>query len=102
MGLLGSKYFAENMGIDPDKVNLMVNLDMVGRLREGNGLQVGGVGTAAGLAVTRVISFNDTTTAQPQFHRRGLRPFGPLLVLREGHSGACVHYRGSSRLSHSL
>ena len=35
---------------DPSNVNLMVNLDMVGRMKEGNGVQVGGVGTAAGLA----------------------------------------------------
>ena len=34
MGLLGSKYFADNPGIDLSKVNAMINLDMVGRLQE--------------------------------------------------------------------
>ena len=73
MGLLGSKYFVENMGIDPASVNLMVNLDMVGRLREGNGLQVGGVGTAAGLR-DKVASFNDTTLLSLSFTEEGYGP----------------------------
>jgi len=73
MGLLGSKYFVENMGIDPAAVNLMVNLDMVGRLREGNGLQVGGVGTAAGLR-DRVASLNDTTLLSLSFTEEGYGP----------------------------
>ena len=73
MGLLGSKYFAENMSVDPSKVNLMVNLDMVGRLREGNGLQVGGVGTATGLR-DAVTSFNDTTLLSLSFTEEGYGP----------------------------
>jgi len=73
MGLLGSKFFAENMGIDPAAVNLMVNLDMVGRLQEGNGLQVGGVGTAAGLR-DKVASFNDTTLLSLSFTDEGYGP----------------------------
>ncbi len=73
MGLLGSKYFAENMGIDPAAVNLMVNLDMVGRLKEGNGLQVGGVGTAARLRDI-VSSLNDTTELSLSFTEEGYGP----------------------------
>lgn len=73
MGLLGSKYFVENMGIDPARVNLMVNLDMVGRLKEGNGLQVGGVGTASGLR-DKVASFNDTTLLSLSFTDEGYGP----------------------------
>ena len=34
LGLLGSNYFVENSTIDLAKVQLMVNLDMVGRLDE--------------------------------------------------------------------
>ena len=49
MGLLGSKYFTENPGIDLTKVNAMINLDMIGRLQDSTSLQVGGVGTAEGL-----------------------------------------------------
>ncbi len=73
MGLLGSKYFVDNMAFEANTVNLMVNLDMVGRLREGNGLQVGGVGTAAGLRDT-VTSFNDTTLLSLSFTTEGYGP----------------------------
>jgi hypothetical protein len=73
MGLLGSKYFVENMGINPSAVNLMVNLDMVGRMKEGNGVQVGGAGTAAGLRDT-VLSFNDTTLLSLSFTEEGYGP----------------------------
>ncbi len=48
-GLLGSKHFTDDPGIDLSKVNVMINLDMVGRLNETNNLQISGVGTATGL-----------------------------------------------------
>jgi hypothetical protein len=48
-GLLGSKYFVDNAGINLARVNAMLNLDMVGRLNETNNLQISGVGTATGL-----------------------------------------------------
>ncbi len=46
-GLLGSKYFVNNSPIDLKAVNAMVNLDMVGRLRETKVLQISGTGTTA-------------------------------------------------------
>ena len=73
MGLLGSKYFVENTGIDPSAVNLMINLDMVGRMKEGNGLQVAGVGTAAGLRDT-VMAYADTTALSLAFTNEGYGP----------------------------
>jgi aminopeptidase YwaD len=48
-GLLGSKYFTNDPGIDLSKVNAMINLDMVGRLTDTTNLQIFGVGTASGL-----------------------------------------------------
>lgn len=45
MGLLGSNYFAKNPTIDLSKVNFMLNMDMVGRLREDKTLSVSGTGT---------------------------------------------------------
>jgi hypothetical protein len=48
-GLLGSKHFANDPGINLTRVNVMINLDMVGRLNETNNLQISGVGTAEGL-----------------------------------------------------
>lgn len=46
MGLLGSNYFVKNSTIDLSKVNYMLNMDMVGRLREDSTLSVSGTGTA--------------------------------------------------------
>ncbi|MCH9031063.1 MAG: M20/M25/M40 family metallo-hydrolase [candidate division Zixibacteria bacterium] len=46
-GLLGSNYFVKNPTIDIEKVSLMINMDMIGRLeREEKGLGVFGVGTS--------------------------------------------------------
>jgi aminopeptidase YwaD len=73
MGLLGSKYFAENPVIDLSKVNAMVNLDMVGRLQETNSLQAGGVGTAAGLK--EMVAANcDTGIIKLSFSEEGYGP----------------------------
>ena len=46
MGLLGSNYFVKNPTIDLSSVNYMINLDMVGRLKEDKSLAVYGVGTS--------------------------------------------------------
>lgn len=48
LGLYGSKYFTENSTIDLTKTNMMINLDMVGRLNPATkGLTVSGSGTSA-------------------------------------------------------
>jgi Zn-dependent M28 family amino/carboxypeptidase len=52
-GLIGSRFYTKNMIAPKDKHYLMINMDMIGRLRddsEGRGkLEVGGVNTAGGL-----------------------------------------------------
>lgn len=48
MGLIGSKYLAENAPIEMEAIQVMINLDMIGRLNEERILQVGGVGTSPG------------------------------------------------------
>ena len=51
MGLLGSKYFVINPLVDLEKIKLMFNLDMVGRLDSTTkAITVGGTGTAVGLS----------------------------------------------------
>ncbi len=45
LGLIGSKNYLDNPSIPNESIDIMVNLDMVGRLRE-NKLQVNGSGTA--------------------------------------------------------
>ena len=46
MGLLGSNYFVKNPTIDIKKVNYMINMDMVGRLKQDSALAVYGTGTS--------------------------------------------------------
>jgi aminopeptidase YwaD len=72
-GLLGSKYFADNLPFDPARVNIMINLDMVGRLTDSTSLQISGVGTADGLKAD-VIPLCDSTRMKVTFSDEG---FGP-------------------------
>tara|TARA_B100000965_G_scaffold387505_1_gene390898 strand:+ start:1645 stop:2868 length:1224 start_codon:yes stop_codon:yes gene_type:complete len=46
-GLWGSNYYSKNPTIDLEKVNYMINFDMVGRLDKDKGLAINGVGTAS-------------------------------------------------------
>jgi len=46
-GLWGSNYFVKNPTLDLEKISYMVNLDMVGRLKEERKISINGVGTAA-------------------------------------------------------
>ena len=46
MGLLGSNYFVKNPTIDLTKVNYMINMDMVGRLKKNKTLAIYGTGTS--------------------------------------------------------
>ncbi len=46
MGLLGSNYFAKNPTLSLESVSYMINMDMVGRLREDKTLSVSGTGTS--------------------------------------------------------
>ena len=73
LGLLGSKYFAENPGIDLSKVNIMINLDMVGRMPETNVLQISGVGTADGLK-NIIYSASDTSLIRLNLSDEGYGP----------------------------
>ncbi|MDZ7755231.1 M20/M25/M40 family metallo-hydrolase [Rhodohalobacter sp.] len=46
LGLLGSRYFADNLQISPDSVLAMINFDMIGRLTEEE-LTIFGTGTSS-------------------------------------------------------
>ena len=73
MGLLGSKYFAENAGIDLSKVNAMINLDMVGRYEAKKPVQVYGTGTAENLR-NFVTSLSDTSVIKFTLSDEGYGP----------------------------
>ena len=46
LGLLGSKYFTSNPLVDLENIVAVINIDMVGRLKESNEVMVGGTGTS--------------------------------------------------------
>ncbi len=46
IGTIGSKYFTSNPLVDLKQIKAMINIDMVGRLKETKDLFVGGVGTS--------------------------------------------------------
>lgn len=47
LGLNGSKYFTEHPTVEMDKVNYMINMDMVGRLNDSSkAMTIGGFGTS--------------------------------------------------------
>ena len=45
-GILGSMYFTEHSPVPLGKIILMINLDMIGRMKPDSSLQIGGVGTS--------------------------------------------------------
>lgn len=45
-GLLGSKAFVENSPLALEKINYMINMDMIGRLSENKALVINGIGTS--------------------------------------------------------
>lgn len=68
MGLLGSKHYVNNPLLPLEDIRVMINLDMVGRLRNQQ-LQVGGIGTAkeSKEIITRLIAHDSldlSTTAE--------------------------------------
>jgi Zn-dependent M28 family amino/carboxypeptidase len=72
-GLLGSKHFTDEPGIDLSKVNAMINLDMVGRLNDTSKLQISGVGTATGLK-DLIYSKSDTSVIKLTMSDEGYGP----------------------------
>ena len=72
-GLLGSKHFVDDPGINLSKVNAMINMDMVGRLNETNNLEIGGVGTATGLKGL-VYANSDTSVIKLTLSEEGYGP----------------------------
>ncbi len=73
IGLLGSKYLVENMPVETNRINAMINLDMVGRLNENKTLQVGGVGTARDLK-NILTTFADTGLIKLTMSEEGYGP----------------------------
>ncbi len=71
-GLLGSNYFSKNPTIDMSTVNLMINMDMVGRLNAENTLAVHGVGTSP--AFKQLLFANNDQGFTIAEHESGIGP----------------------------
>lgn len=71
-GLWGSNYFVKNATIDIEKVNFMVNMDMVGRLDTNRRLAIHGVGTSPEFIPT--IETIKTPEFQIKFDSSGVGP----------------------------
>ncbi|MBU8891932.1 MAG: M20/M25/M40 family metallo-hydrolase [Bacteroidales bacterium] len=46
MGLIGSKYFVNNLPIPDSVIKTMINVDMLGRMKEDRSIQISGIGTS--------------------------------------------------------
>jgi hypothetical protein len=73
VGMFGSKHFTDNPVIDLPKVDVMVNFDMVGRMKDTKELQIGGVGTADSLK-ERATAIVDTNLLKLTFTEEGSGP----------------------------
>ncbi len=91
LGLFGSKYFVEHPTIDLQKVNYMINMDMVGRLNDStHNLTIGGIGTSptwSSILSTQNPSFTikiDSSGTGPSDHTSFYRKNIPVLFFFTG------------------
>jgi hypothetical protein len=92
LGLMGSKFYLDNPSLPLEKINCMINLDMIGRYREDKGVSIGGIGTsgfweenAASLANQMNIKFTlDSSGIGPSDHASFYLKDIPVLFLFTG------------------
>ena len=94
LGLFGSKYFTENPTIDFSRINYMINMDMIGRLKDSTkGLNIGGYGTSPqweSLLTQKDPFFNitkDSSGTGPSDHSSFYRKGIPVLFFFTGTHG---------------
>lgn len=90
LGLLGSKYFTENPTIPLNSIQMMLNMDMIGRYNPDNGLAVIGYGTSSAFpkifeGIRSDIKFNlsrdgNGGSDQTSFYRKNI----PVLFFHTG------------------
>ena len=73
MGLLGSKYFVDSRIIPEDKIHIMINMDMVGRLNKNQVLSISGTKTAGVLEDV----LNDVLNSSSLKHTFSASGYGP-------------------------
>ena len=94
LGLFGSKYFTEHPTTDFSKINYMINMDMIGRLKDSSrGLSIGGYGTSpewGNLLIQKDKYFNlsmDSSGTGPSDHSSFYRKGIPVLFFFTGTHG---------------
>ena len=97
LGLLGSSYYVNHPVLPLDKAVAMINMDMIGRVRDGK-LFIGGVGTG-----TTLQKLLEEATPKYRLHidysEAGLRIERPHFVHRQAGAGAVLLLRPARRLS---
>ncbi len=75
-GLIGSKFFADNMQVDKKSIFAMINMDMLGRLDTASkSLTVGGYGTAAEYqSIFNELDSNNDNGLNLNFNKEGYGP----------------------------
>lgn len=71
-GLYGSNYFVDNPTISLEEVNYMINMDMVGRMKEDSTVAVYGTGTSP--SWPDAVSMTNTDSLDIVFHESGVGP----------------------------
>lgn len=114
MGLVGSRHYVNHPTLSPDEIDIMINLDMIGRLREDK-LLVQGVASAEGLLdrirphllESGLTIYADPTGRGPSDHSSFYGAGIPVLFMftgthavyhRPGDLGPTVNPRGASRI----
>ncbi len=82
MGLLGSKHYVENTSLSASSINAMLNLDMIGRIRE-NKIEVYGTGTAETMRDTLLPHF-ERSGFDIKEHKSGVGPSDHTSFYRAG------------------
>lgn len=74
MGLLGSKFFTNNLPVDrSSQIKAMINIDMVGRMKDDQSLQIGGVGSST-ISDSLVNHINSTYNLKLGLSKEGYGP----------------------------
>lgn len=71
-GLWGSNYFAKNPTIELNKIDIMLNMDMVGRLNAERALSISGTGTSPKLE--KYLTYCNTNNFKLLFDQSGIGP----------------------------
>ncbi|MFN8208525.1 MAG: M20/M25/M40 family metallo-hydrolase [Bacteroidales bacterium] len=110
MGILGSKYLTEHLPVPAESISAMINLDMVGRLREDRSLQIAGTGTSVE-AGTIISEANSDSTFKLVLSPEGVGPsdysafYGknlPVFALTTGaHMDYHTPYDDADRINYS-